>query len=214
MTEIEAITTKIAMLTEKAKEADRRVFYSEGKLTDLLVDGPEADLVSARADHQAAVIDRDALERGVDDAEYALTVAKEHADADRILENSANIQKLSKKRKKLLTEGEAAFMTFMDKAAAADEIAVEIHSAGGGARDMGNALNARHGKLAAWLITRFFERFKNQETDTAIAGAIANHNQARAQLEGKTLADTDADFAELYRKHHSAKLEDWNDRAA
>jgi hypothetical protein len=39
MTEIEAITTKIAMLTEKAKEADRRVFYSEGKLTDLLVEG-------------------------------------------------------------------------------------------------------------------------------------------------------------------------------
>jgi hypothetical protein len=214
MTEIEAIIAKTAMLTEKAKEADRRVFYSEGKLTDLLVNGPEADLVRARADHQAAVIDRDALDRGVEDAENALTVAEEHADADRILENSANIQKLSKKRKKLLTEGEAAYMTFMDKVAAADQIAIEIRSVGAGARDLGNAINARVGNLGAWFVTRLIERFGSPELDSAIAGTIANHKQARTQLEGKTLADTDADFAELYRKHHSAKLEDWNDRAA
>ena len=174
----------------------------------------QADQDRVRADLQAATIDRDVLVRGMNEAEYALTVAEEQADVDRILGNAAKIQKLSKQRKKRLTEAEAGLTIFLDKATAADEIAVEIHSAGGGARDMGNALNARHAKLASWVITRFFERFKNQETDTAIAGAIGNHNQARAQLEGKSLADTDADYAELYRKHHSATLDDRNDKAA
>ena len=212
--DIEMYTNRIATLTEKAKEADIRVIVTEANLTDLVVDGPETDLARTRADHQAAVIDRDALVRGLEEAEYHLSDAKTLADLDVVLGNCAKIEKLVKQRTKLLNEAEKAFHLFMDKVEAAEAVAGEIRSVGAGARELGNALNARLGKLGAWFTTRFYDRFGSPEMDAAISGTIANHHQAVVQMDGKSLADLDADYAELYRQHHAAKLEGANDKAA
>ena len=96
--DIEMYTNRIATLTEKAKEANVRVIVTEANLTDLIVDGPEDDLARVRADHQAAVIDRDALVRGLEEAEYHLSDAKTLADLDVVLGNCAKIEKLVKQR--------------------------------------------------------------------------------------------------------------------
>ena len=212
--DIEMYTNRIATLTEKAKAANVRVIVTEANLTDLIVDGPEDDLARVRADHQAAVIDRDALVRGLEEAEYHLSDAKTLADLDVVLGNCAKIEKLAKQRTKLQNEAEKAFLAFMDKIEAAEAVAGEIRSTGAGARELGNAINARIGKLGAWFTTRLFERFGSPELDQAIAGAIANHRHAVVQMDGKSLADLDEDYAALYRQHHADKLEGANDKAA
>jgi hypothetical protein len=215
MTNIETYTNKIATLNEKAKEANVRVIVTEANLTDLLVDeASEADLARVRADHQAAVIDRDALVRGIEETECHLSEAKIQADLDRVEDSVGKIAKLMKKRQKLLDEGEAALMEFFAKIDAADKVAQEIHSVGAGARDLGNALNARLSKLGGWVVTRFYERFRSPEMERAMSGAIANHHRAIEQHQGKSLADLDPDYAELYRQHHASKFEAANDRAA
>jgi hypothetical protein len=212
--DIEMYANRIATLTGKAKEASVRVIVTEANLTDLIVDGPEDDLARVRADHQAAVIDRDALVRGLEEAEYHLSDAKTLADLDVVLGNCAKIEKLVKQRTKLLNEAEKAFLAFMDKIDDAEAVAVEIRSAGAGARELGNALNRRIGHLGGWFTTRFYHRFGSPELDQAISGAIANHNHAIAQLDGKSLADLDEDYAALYRQHHADKLEKANDQEA
>ena len=133
--DIEMYTNRIATLTEKAKEASVRVIVTEANLTDLIVDGPEDDLARVRTDHQAAVIDRDALVRGLEEAEYHLSDAKTLADLDVVLGNCGKIEKLVKQRAKLQNEAEKAFLAFMDKIEAAEAVAGEIGSTGAGAGD-------------------------------------------------------------------------------
>jgi len=200
---------------EKLGAADLRVDVAQSKVTDLVIeDAPETDIARAKADHVAAVADRDGFQRALDEAERRLTEEKVLEDMERVEKSLSKITSLMKQRAKHQNAAQAAFATCLDELDAAENDAIEIRNAGAGARGVGNALNTRISNLGAWLITTFYERNGSPEMDQAIGGAIANHHQAREQLAGKSLADLDPDYAELYRQHHAAKRKGQDVRAA
>ena len=55
------------------------------------------------------------------------------------------------------------------------------------------------------LVTRFVEVLPGAEQ--GISQTIANHVHARQQFEGKSLSDTQNDYAEMFRNFHAPKDE-------
>ena len=206
MSHVETLTGKIAKVNRQLDEAKVRADETQSRLSTLIIDdAPAADLNRAQADQIAAARDCENLERALEEAERRLGEARIQEGLDRVQGNLTKIEKLARKRTKLLAEQEAVFHKFLDLALAAEAVAAEILLVGGAATGLRNELNARFGRFGAWLVTRLSEAFENPKIDEAISAAISNHEAARRQLNGKSLADMDGDFTELYRLHHAPK---------
>ena len=206
MSHVETLTGKIVKVNRQLDEAKVRADETQSRLSTLIIDdAPTADLNRAQADQIAAARDCGNLERALEEAERRLGEARIQEGQDRVQGNQTKLEKLARKRTKFLTEQEAVFHKFLDLALAAEAVAAEILLVGGAATGLRNELNATFGRFGAWLVTRLSEAFENPKIDEAISAAISNHEAARRQLNGKSLADMDGDFTELYRLHHAPK---------
>jgi len=212
---VEVANSNLIRVREKLEAAKLRRDETDAALNDLILsDVSDQKMDRAKADRVAASTDLETMIRAVAEAESRLELAQRDQELARIRGAEDRIRKKSAKRNSILSEAEEHFVAFLDKLALADQLAVEIHADAAGAREVGTALNDRFKRLGGWVTTRFYERFPHPEMDAAIGSAIANHTHARQQMNGKSLADLDADFAALYRAHHEKKAETGNDQAA
>ena len=108
------------------------------------------------------------------------------------------ITRLQKKRKKSLEQAGEAFSTALVNLIEAEELGLKLHETPGGVRPGLEAINSRHGPIITRVLVRFIDAMpKGLENQ---AGAVfANLNKARAQMEGKTLADLQPNYAKMVK---------------
>jgi len=160
----------------------------------------EMKITEAKRDADAAETDLKYLRGGLVAARQTLTDAQE-AQASALLKKQGDkVAKLQNKRVKALGEAQDAFQSFTDKLEASEKLAVDIHSAAGGCRPVGEVLNDRHGPMVTWMVLRLLDIMPVAESH--MGQVIANHRAAAVQMEGKTLVDLQADFAEMFKAFH------------
>jgi len=202
--QVEVWQARLTKLEEKIEAGEKRLAQMEAAASSLIAEGAEtAKINRAKADYQAAEIDLAHLRRGLETAKLELDAAKEEQEADVIRQKGDRVSRLQKRRAKLLRAAEGDFHEFLDKLASAEALAVEIHDAGSGCRQLGDAVNNRHGPICTWLVLRLLDIMPIAEAH--IGAAIANHQAAREQMGNKDLIDLQPDYAEMFKRFHAEK---------
>jgi len=206
--QVEVWKARRKKVEEKIEAGENRLAQMEITASLLIAEGAETAKVNrAKADYQAAEIDLAHLRRALDTARLELDAAKEEQVVDVIKQKGDRVSRLQKRRAKLLRTAENDFFEFLDKLASAEALAVEIHDAGAGCRQLGEAVNNRHGPIITWLVLQLLNVMPIAEAH--VGAAIANHNAARQQMGDKALIDLQPDYAEMFKQFHAEK-----DRAA
>ena len=84
----------------------------------------------------------------------------------------------------------------------AEELALKMHGEAGGIYPTLEALNTRHGPIVSRTLVRLLDAMP---IETQAGTILANHNHARQQMEGKTLAALQPDYANLAKKFYEYK---------
>ncbi len=201
---VELWSGRVAKLEARVTEAEERLEDCYAVSSKLIAEeASEKDVKKAKADASRAKEDLEHVSRALADAAIALDQAKVAHEVGALKAQGELIGELQKKRAAQLEDAEKALVKFLDIVAASDETAVELHTAAGGCRPVGLALNERHGPILTWLVTHLIEVMPIAVQ--TIGAVAANHIAARAQLEGKTLAGTQPDFLEMFNRHHAEK---------
>jgi chromosome segregation ATPase len=203
---------------DKAVLWDTRVEKLEGQVSDgearledtipvvsrlIAEEAPEIKIAEARRDADAAEKDLQYLSRALIDARQALIEAREVQAVDALKDRGARVKKFQKQRAKVLEEAEALFTQFTEKLEESENLALELHTAAGGCRVVGDEINNRHGPLSTWLILKLLDVMPAAEV--RLGQAVANHQHGRRQMEGKSLVDLQPDYAEMFLKFFAEK---------
>ena len=196
--------SRITTLKEKVEAGEERLEQANSAAARLIAEeAPETKIAEAKRDAQAADIDLTHLRRALLDAQLALEGAKDAEEVEGVRTRAGRIKKIQSRREKAMEDAEGYFKQFMDKIEESEKLAVQLHQAAGGCRTVGNDLNKRHGPMASWMITRILEALPASEI--AIGQTIANHVHARQQMAGKSFADLQSDYAEMFKLFHAPK---------
>jgi len=198
--------SRVEKLKDKVTAGEKRVDLTSTAVSQLIVEeAPEHKIVGAKRDAEAAMLDLGHLTSALATTQAALVNAEAAEKVEGVKTRAGRIKKLQARRAKSLEKAEAAFKLFIDKIVVSERLAIQLHQASGGCRTVGDALNQRHGPMGAWMVTRFVEVLPGAEQ--GISQTIANHVHARQQFEGKSLSDTQGNYAEMFQIFHAPKDE-------
>ena len=177
----------------------------EHNLGDLMAKKAEPERIAvARDEYDQAVRELSNLETAKFYASHYEKMSATHEENRAQDKQVATIKTLQKKRKKALEKAQDAFSTALVHLVEAEELGLTMHEQAGGIRPTLEALNFRHGPVVSWTLVRLLGAMP-KGVEKQAGAVLANLNHARHQMEGKTLADLQPDYAKLAKEFHEYK---------
>lgn len=139
-------------------------------------------------------------------AQRQLVEAKEREEREALEVRCSRIKALQNLQRRQLKKFDERLCTAFEHLGNAEVLAMQLHGEGAGAREMLVELNNRHGRIAQTYIMKFLDAVPNAET--MLGSCVANNQHGREQFGERSLIEMLPDYAELFRKHHQAKMDE------